>query len=190
MIAIRKISCYCNPNICNVTSSIKQPGGLINLDVHYYPNITVKNLFVSKHIKFRFYCLLMGLSSSNNRLFPQIKVSAQKRDEDDLRYKTFLNINNVTIDYCAYMTNHGLGAFLVDIFAKNLAEHGNLIQRCPLRGHLYLRNYTVDLTSIPFFVPKGEYSAQMLIYMKNSTTETICSTCMAFVDLKPRQSRS
>lgn len=115
-------------------------------------------------------------------------MSAKRRDEDN-KWKTFLNINNVTIDYCSYSSGYGLGYFFLDMFAKNLREHGNVIQPCPLQNHIYLRNYLFDLSSIPFFIPKGQYFGQLVVYMKNSTRNIILGGCNVYSEMILKNSR-
>lgn len=114
----------------------------------------------------------------------QILISVRKQDEHDLKYKTFLKINNVTMDYCNYAKKGGgFGSYLIDFAAKNVAEHGNLFKRCPIRGHFYLRNYIPDISGLPFTIPIGHYSASVFIYMKNKTMENQVVDCLGYGEL-------
>lgn len=96
-------------------------------------------------------------------------ISAFKRNDDDLKYKPFMNIINVSVDYCNYLSGHGAGAFLVDLVAKEILKYGNVIQQCPLQGHIYLKNARLDISIIPFFIPLGTYAVNVYIYRKDIT---------------------
>lgn len=107
-----------------------------------------------------------------------------KRDNDNMKFKPFLNIVNVTIDYCGYSNRKGVGGFLLDVFIKDFMTHGNVIQPCPLHGHIYLNNFTVDLANIPFFFLNGEYMAHFHMYSKVETNEIL--VCSVYGDVKSK----
>lgn len=73
----------------------------------------------------------------------------------------------MTLDYCNFASGDGLGSMLIKTVAKGVMEHGNMLQRCPIRGHLYLKDYSVDLSDFPFAIPTGYYSLQICAYMHN-----------------------
>ena len=90
----------------------------------------------------------------------------------------------MTLDYCAYSSGQGIGAHLIDIMAKNLAQHGNLIQPCPLQHYLYLKNYRVDFSGIPFLIPTGEYSFRTITYKLIDKEELFLYSITAFLEIK------
>lgn len=71
---------------------------------------------------------------------------------------------------------------LINVMAKDLIEHGNILQRCPIRGHLYLKDYSVDLSNFPFAIPTGHYSLQFYVYLHNKTEgrDIFLSNCITF----------
>lgn len=103
-----------------------------------------------------------------------------------MKFKTFLNIVNVTLDYCEYFNKGGVGAFIIDIIGKDLISHGNLLQPCPLRGHLYLRDFKVDLSHIPFFLPRGEYLVVLYMYQKRKEADIFGCSCLTHLEVKPK----
>lgn len=110
-------------------------------------------------------------------------MTISKRDHDDFKFKPFLNIVNVTIDYCGYLQKKGAGAFLLDIFMKDLTAHSNIIQPCPVRGHLYLKNFKVDLSHIPFFISTGEYMMFLYVYFKVNGTDIFAMNNLSFAEV-------
>lgn len=109
-------------------------------------------------------------------------MSVLKRD--DMKFKPFLNILNVTVDYCSYFDRKGVGAYLIDIVAKDLMAHGNLLQPCPLRGHLYVKNFKIDLSKIWFVTPTGEYFVHVLMYQRFKKTDIYGCDCSGYAEVK------
>lgn len=107
----------------------------------------------------------------------------KKQDEKDKKFNSFLNFNNLTFDYCNMAGGSGLGAMLIRTVAQGLVEHGNIFQRCPIRGHLYIKDYAVDLSNFPFAIPVGIYSLHIFAYTRNKTADIYlasCTSCAGF----------
>lgn len=111
-------------------------------------------------------------------------MSIFKRDHDDMKFKSFLNIVNVTIDYCGYFNNKGVGGFLLDLFITDLSANGNLMQPCPWRGHLYLKRFKLNLSNVPFFIPSGEYLVHSYMYLKDKKTEIFGANSLTYAEVK------
>lgn len=107
-----------------------------------------------------------------------------KRDVIDFRYKIFLNIKNIMLDYCNYVKGAGIGAFLIDIVAEGVQSRGNILQKCPLTGHLFLKDYVADLHYIPFILLPGEYSLSLKFFFKNQTKQIHLADFVIFATLK------
>lgn len=105
-----------------------------------------------------------------------------KRDISDCRYKTFLNVKNFILDYCSYV--NGNGAFLIDIVAEGIKNHGNILQGCPMTGHLYLKDYVAHLSYIPFILLPGDYSLHLNFFSQNQTTQFFLADFVLFATLK------
>lgn len=112
-------------------------------------------------------------------------ISVSKRDEDNLKYKPFLKVSNITVDYCGYSNSngHSAGAFLINVLVKSLQAHGNLIQQCPVSNYIYLKNYVMDISLFPFFLPLGEYSATSYVYLKNNTNDMYVADATMFCEI-------
>lgn len=109
-----------------------------------------------------------------------------KRDHDEMKFKPFLNIINVTVDYCGYMNKKGVGGFLIDIIAKDLISHGNFLQACPLHGHIYLKNFKIDVSTIPFIIPTGEYLGHLYVYLKGKKADMFGCDCSGYAEVKSK----
>lgn len=61
----------------------------------------------------------------------QAKVSMMHNPlGDQIQYRPYMGINNITIDICKYMNGHTY-SILFDMFLKNFKNYGNMYQPCP-----------------------------------------------------------
>lgn len=117
-------------------------------------------------------------------MIQQVIGSVFRRNFNEIRYKPFLNVENITLDYCHSTNGKDMGSILLDLFAAGLRKHSNLFQGCPISGILYMRNYVPDLANVPFIVPAGEFKLHWKVYTQNSTMRTDIGDVIGFVTLK------
>lgn len=111
-------------------------------------------------------------------------MNIYRLDQDEMRYKTFLNIRNIELDYCNYSRSQSMGSILLELFAADLKTHGNLIQNCPVTGLVYLHQYKPDLSNVPFILPQGQYIANLVFLTKNATSKIRFGSMATYVTVK------
>lgn len=77
-------------------------------------------VFVSRF--FSFFCIS----------FVQVKMSWFYRISNDIPFKSFLGLSNVTVDLCQYL-EHGSGIMMVDMFVDEFKKSSNLFHPCPFK---------------------------------------------------------
>lgn len=173
-----------NPGYGNGTCYVDRARSSVTIEFQNHPNISVDNIFVrmTNVERVQHFAQKRIIFSE----FLQVIVNAFKREQDEMQYKIFLNVKNITVDYCNYTRIKSMGSILLELFASGIRAHGNVIRKCPITGLVYLRNYTPDLSSVPFYVPHGEYLLQLKILSKKSSVTTdLIGGVSVYTALKP-----
>lgn len=92
-------------------------------------------------------------------LSSQAKITILRK-MDSGRYRPHL-LFNFTVDICSVMS--GISNPVVNLFVEPFRVHSNLGHPCPIRGHIYVKNYVQDLSDFPPIVPAGVYRLEAFV---------------------------
>lgn len=110
---------YINTDLGNGTFCIDGARAGLNLD-----NIYVSFIWTIVPIYMYEYQIL-------NAIFQQVIFHLFRRNFNNIHYRPYLNLQNVTLDYCHLTKANDMGTILLDLFAAGLRAHSNILQKCP-----------------------------------------------------------
>lgn len=61
-----------------------------------------------------------------------MKFSVLFKDKSQIRYRTYIGLNNVTLDICKFL-NGGEGHMLLHMMSDGMENYGNFLEPCPLK---------------------------------------------------------
>lgn len=89
---------------------------------------------------------------------------------NNLQYRPFMIIN-ATVDICSAL--NGVSNPFVNFLTRELRTYSNLLQPCPLRGHLYIKEHDQDISDYPPILPAGFYHSIQIYYTIYKNTERV-----------------
>lgn len=101
------------------------------IDVYFKDDVVIENLYVNPfQIDFLSCAYILVLFSSF--FFPfKATLSWNYKTANDMKFKPFLGIANLSMDLCSYLVNGN--SMLVNMFLEDFKRHSNLIHPCPFK---------------------------------------------------------
>lgn len=148
------------------------------VDVYMRDGIQLDSLFVS-NVRIVF-AKIISVQSCFHLI--QLKLTMLKK-MDSMKYRPFMVIN-MTLDICAAIEGK-VSSPINDMWQKTLAKYSNAFQKCPLRGHLYVKEHTEESDHFPPIIPAGDYYAHNLYYTKYKNADRIVSQSIIHAEVVP-----
>lgn len=165
-----------------------------------------------KHSRYFLFCKHFPLPVPLSVSAVQVKMSWFYKTFNDLKFKPFLGLSNVTVDLCQYL-DHG-NSMLVDMFIDQIKKTSNLFHSCPFKvcfivigtchvasacaremnvllvnenhfqGHCYVKDFSPSTKRWPSIIPSGEYYMWFLFYTKKSNADRILLHVKFYAEVK------
>lgn len=112
---------------CNVTNHNKLKS--ISAEFNLKPLQILNTFYVClTKVQYIVYIVLFEWQIIYSLLFSQVKLSMFRKQAST--YKTFMGMNNLTIDLCKYLGG-GISTAVIDILFPNARTHSNVFHPCP-----------------------------------------------------------
>lgn len=102
---------------------------------------------------------------------------------DSMKYRPFMIIN-ATVDVCALM-GRKFTSPLTNMFAKSLAAYSNVLEPCPRRGHIYVKDHIEDPERFPSIIPVGDYHTHIIHYTRYNNVDHVLFQMITHFEVVP-----